>query len=105
MSHEIISAEAVIRQLALGSMICSRVKFDAAEDWQTAFLIRKDKQRVNRLGANPRVKIRAGLLEQDHIGLVVVLWRIGPPRQSQLYEMWFNYSTIAESFHDLATQE
>ncbi len=105
MSHELISAEAAIRASQPGSMIFSRVKFDLASDWQTALLIREEKKYVNRLGANPLVKMRGGLLEENNIGLVAVLLRIGPPGHAQLYESWFNYAAAADSFDDLATQE
>lgn len=51
------------------------------------FMVHETADRVKRLGENPQVETRAGLIEQDDVLVVVVQLGIG----AELYECWFNY--------------
>jgi len=103
MTEPIPDAERVITNAPIGSMIKARVTLAGVA--QTAYLIREDRKRIDRLGESLFVVIRTGLIVERGVHLVPVLLSIenGPP-----YECWFNYHQAGDGrdyFNDLSTQE
>ncbi len=91
-----------------GSCIHARVALGAGSPMETALLLRETSARIAALGPGPRVVIRVGLIEQDGVGLVSLLLRLGPEREdgSDVWECWIN--ACAEGDHalsDLARQK
>jgi len=99
---DLITAEQAIRSAPVGTMIYARLQADVSA-WSTGLLIREDRTLVRRLGAQPTVELRAGVIEQGGVILVALMAQIG----GQLYETWFNYHGAEEAtnFADLGQQE
>ncbi len=79
----------------------ARVIFEPNKGWETALLVRETPDYVGKLGKNPVIELRAGMLIESGVALTALLMGIG----DDLYEAWFNYHAAQESFADMATQE
>lgn len=101
MPTNLTDPETIIRQAKPGTMMFARVIFEPTAGWETALFVRETPAWVNRLGKNPVVELRAGVLVESEIALVALLMQAG----GDLYESWFNYQATQESFADLAKQK
>jgi hypothetical protein len=96
----------VLRQMPPGTALYAREHVDAGA-WETAWLIREETARIARLGKQPDVELRTGVIEQNGILLIPVLLSIGPTSPEAVFETWINaYQARAKaaSLEDLAIQ-
>ncbi len=73
------------------------------ESPQTGLFIREESARIRQLGAKPVVEIRAGLLQEGEVYVVVLMVGIG----GEIYETWLNYyqEDGDDCLSDLAAQK
>jgi hypothetical protein len=64
-------------------------------DWFTDFYVREDSNTIKTSLRNPQIRIRAGLIEQDNISLIPVMFWLGK-HPNQLFETWWNYHATAD---------
>lgn len=96
----------VLRQMPPGSALYSRELL--SDRWEVAWLIREETERIKKLGDNPEVEFRAGLIYQDEVALIPVLVRIGPETRESIYETWINVHQPEDGFRylrDLSAQD
>jgi hypothetical protein len=100
-NSNLIDVESMMATASPGAMIFGRVIADPATGWQTGLFIREDRDHIDRLGKNPVVELRAGLMVEGRLGLVAVMARVNG---RDLYESWWNYHAPGNRacFADLA---
>ena len=79
----------LLRQMPSGSTLWSREQIDGGT-WEVAWLVREQSARLAKLGTNPEIEFRAGLLWEGGVGLIPVLVRVGPASNRLAYETWIN---------------
>ena len=99
---------AVLLAMPHGSAVYSRMQIDGGP-WEVAFLLREESVRIQKLGKEPPVEFRAGLLAQNEVLLIPVLIRVGPVRPENIFETWINVCQAGgngpDIVKDLAAQE
>jgi len=102
---QLINPQDQIKKMPAGSAIYARAEFDESIISETVFLIREEPRAVKALGENPKIEIRAGIIQEKGVTLVAVILRIG----GEYFETWWNYYQPdghgQRSFSDMATQE
>lgn len=96
----------VLRQMPPGSALYSREII--SDRWEVAWLVREETVRIKKLGDNPEVEFRAGLIYQDGIALIPVLVRVGAGTKENIYETWINVHQPEDGLRylrDLSTQD
>jgi hypothetical protein len=88
MSPDLLLAdpEEVIMTKRPGSAIFAKVNVGVG--WEVAFMVREESARIPYLGR--QVVLRTGLLEQRGVGLIPILFRLGPEDQD-VFETWLNF--------------
>lgn len=91
-----------------GMMLYGRNVIGDALTWETSFHIREEPRVIRRLGANPRVEIRAGLFVHQGVALIPVMVELSSWKETQRYESWINIHQDGIDgsvyLNDLATQ-
>jgi hypothetical protein len=80
---------AVLDAIPLGSALFVREHIGGGSG-EIAWLIREESARLAKLGPDPEIEFRAGVLEEEPVVLVPVLVRVGPPAGESIYESWVN---------------
>ena len=88
---QFITADTIICESPPGTCIYTLVQMPPDPE-ETAFLIREQSGIIADLGKHSPIRVRAGLLTQNHVTLLPILISIS----AELYETWLNYH--AEEF-------
>lgn len=97
-----IDPEQTIKSASPGTTIYARVH---RPEPHTDFLVREETSVIQQL-RNPAVTLRTGLMIQNNVALVVVMFRIGS-NPDQLFETWWNYHQTGDGhkhFEDMTKQ-
>lgn len=76
-------------QMHPGSLMYDRVQNEDGS-WEVVFGLREEPQRIKKLGADPEIEIRPGVIDEYRVLLIAFFIRLGPLSRDSLFLTWIN---------------